>query len=201
MPNANDDLLGKAGQRGSARVQMRQPTREATRDGTFIGRNNEQLTRHRVNGIDQFEIPPELVPQGWSYQWNAVSVYNNADLTRSQNMQMYANGWRPVPADRHPGRWTPLGKSGDIVVDGQRLEERPLAMTEQAREEDIAVAKRQMRDRDQALMGGPARLGAAMQNGLEARATLDGGRALKMSIDPALDIDKPSYQPADDSRP
>jgi len=197
----NNDLLGKPGQRGSARTQMRQPTREPVREGTFVGRNGEVLTRHRVNGIDEFDIPPEIVPPGWTYQWNAVTVYNNGDLTRAQNMQMYANGWRPVPAERHPGRWTELGKTGDIVVNGQRLEERPAAMTEQARAEDIRTARQQMQDRDQALMGGKAAAGQAMRNGFEARAVLNGGTALKMSIDPGLDIEASSYQPADDSRP
>lgn len=185
--------------RGAARVQRRQPARDAQRDGgPVIGHNGEVLTRRRVGGIDQFHIPEELIPKGWTYQWNTVTIYNNPDLVIGQQMQMYENGWRPVPAERHPGKFVPFGKTGDIIRDGMRLEERPEVLTEEAREEDQRVAYQQMRDRDQSLMGGKANLRKNMAGGFEMdqkryRGT---GGDLKMSIDPGIDIPTPQHRVA-----
>ena len=191
------DMLGeqtaRTSTRGRPRKQGRDPVREASRGGPIIGRNGEVLTRTRAAGTDPFRIPDEIVPDGWSYQWNTVTVYNNADLVIGQSMTMYANGWRPVPAERHPGMFVPVGTKGDIVREGQRLEERPASMTEAARAEDVAVARQQMSDRDQALMGGKANarnLPPGMEmNPSKYRGT---GGDLRMSIDPAVDAPKPS---------
>lgn len=184
---------------GRPRKQNREPERESPRVGAIQGRNGEQLTRRRVGGIDEFHIPEGIVPPGWTYQWNTVSVYNNPDLTISQSMAMYENGWRPVPASRHPGMFVPIGHKGDIVRGGQRLEERPASLTAEARAEDIAVARRQMTDRDQSLMGGKANVRGAMTNGMEMSAQYRGtGGQLRMSIDPALDVPAPAHKIAID---
>ena len=69
-------------------------------------------------------------------------------------------------------------------------------MSEQAKAEDEDTARRQMRDRDQALMGGKANLRNAMNNGIEMSDRYRGtGGNLRMSIDPALDVPAPAYQP------
>ena len=174
--------------RGRPRGSTRQPARQ----GPVVGRGGEVLTRHRQAGIDQFHIPLDLIPKGWSYQWNTVTIYNREDLVVGQAMQMYENGWRPVPAERHPGRFVPVGKKGDIVRDGMRLEERPLSMTKEAAAEEEMAARRQMRDRDESLMGGKAALARNMPEGsLDPRYRGTGGN-LRMSIDPALDVPSPS---------
>jgi hypothetical protein len=182
------------------RGRPRNQTRETTRgEGAFIGRGGETLTRSRKGGIDPYHVPSEIVPEGWSYQWNAVTIYNNPDLLVGQQMQMSENGWRPVPAERHPGRYVPFNKTGDIVRDGMRLEERPIGMTEQARAEEVAAAMQQMRDRDESLMGSKANVRGAMKNGFEMnpgryRGT---GGSLRMSIDPGVDIPAPSHKTVD----
>ncbi len=193
---ADDEVdEGERRARGRPRGQTREVTHDAGREGEFIGRNGEVLTRTQKGGIDPFHIPPEIIPTGWDYQWNAVTIYNNSDVLVGQNMKMYANGFRPVPADRHPGMYMPYGATGAIIREGQRLEERPTAMGDQARAEDIASAKRQMRDRDESLMGAKANLRGAMQNGFEmnpGRYRGTGGH-LRMSIDPGVDAPVPNY--------
>ena len=182
--------------RGRTRRQANAATQEPARGAREVrGRNGEVLSRRRVAGIDQFAIPDELIPAGWTYQWNTVTVYNNADLVVGQTMQMYENGWRPVPAERHPGRFVPMGKTGDIIRDGMRLEERPKSMTEEAKAEDIAVARRQMTDRDQSLMGGKANVRGNMGQGFEMnRGKYRGtGADLRISIDPGLEAPTPSH--------
>lgn len=194
-PDMLGDQTPRTERRGRPRTkQQRDPVREATRGGPVVGRDGEQLTRRRVAGIDEYHIPDHIVPAGWSYQWNTVTVYNNNDLVVAQSMAMYENGWRPVPASRHPGMFVPVGTKGDIVRGGQRLEERPKSMTDEARAEDVSVARRQMLDRDQSLMGGKANVNAAMRGGFEMGGKYRGtGGNLKMSIDPAIDAPAPSH--------
>ena len=185
--------------RGRPRLTPREPTREATRgDQQYFDRDGKELTRKRVAGTDQFEIPKEIIPAGWTYQWNTVTVYNKEDLTLGQSMQMFENGWRPVPASRHPGRFVPIGTTGAIVRDGMRLEERPKGMTDEAKAEDTEIARRQMRDRDQSLLGGKANVRGAMpSDAMDPKYRGTGGN-LKMSIDPALDIPAPALPLAED---
>jgi hypothetical protein len=184
--------------RKRTRISRRSVERETPKPGEQPrSRDGEVLTRRRVAGVDEFDIPKGLVPPGWTYQWNTVTVYNNADLVVGQTMQMYENGWRPVPASRHPGKFVPIGTKGDIIRGGMRLEERPESMTDEARAEDVAVARRQMTDRDESLMGGKAavrNLPPGMEMGGKYRGT---GGSLKMNIDPALDIPAPSHKLAE----
>ena len=201
MTKEPDDQMfaSKPPQRGAVRGQMRQPTREPLRDGRggqiHVGHNGEQLTRSRKSGVDPFEFPQTFVPEGWEYQWCAVSSYGNAEIMRTQNLEFYQNGWRPVPAERHDGFFLQRGHKGEIVVRGQLLMERPKAMCDEARAEEKAVAVRQMRDRNEALMGGKANLGGATAaQGIPVRGTGDrSGTAVRMAIDPALDIEMPAH--------
>jgi hypothetical protein len=132
--------------------QTREMARSPSRQGaaTVEGRDGEMLTRMRVNtGGDPFELPEKEIPTGWSYQWNPVTVLNE-EMTAIQ-VRNHANGWRPVPADRHPGRWFKPEYKGAIIVEGLRLEERPMALTKEAQVEDNLAARKLMRDQTDAL--------------------------------------------------
>ena len=95
---------------------------------------------------------------------------------------MYENGWRPVPASRHPGVWTPPGFEGAIVVRGQRLEERPLELIKQARAEDELRARTVLRNETDAL-----RLTQSQLPGANAgRAKTVSG--IRMEIDKSFDL-------------
>ena len=166
-----------------------------TREGIVYGRDGEVLTRSRVAGVDPFNIPPQIIPPGWVYQWNTVTVTGNADIVMDQGMQMHENGWRPVPGDRHPGRFVPLGHTGAIIRGGMRLEERPKALNDQAAAEEKALAKQQMMDRDQSLMGGKANLRGTVPSEITDRTKYRGvGADLRMSIDPGLDVPAPTHK-------
>jgi hypothetical protein len=167
------------------------------------GRDGEDLSRSVNVSGDPFEVPANLIPKGWRYQWNTVSVVGNAEVARRHALTMYGQGWRPVPAKRHPGLFTPHGYDGDIVVEGLRLEERPEALCQEAEDADYAKAFAQMRDRDEALMGGKANLRERNQGGIEInpRRTQRAGLKPRLSIDPAFDIPAPVHAPADDSVP
>lgn len=199
---AEPEAAPKRGRGRPPKNAVREPMRSNNRGGAVVlGRDGQPLSRSVTEDRgDQFYVDPAEVPAGWTYQWNTVHIYNNPEVVLRIQNRMYANGWRPVPAERYPGRWTPLGHKGDIVVEGMRLEERPAILTQEAREQDQRKARQQMIDRDQALMGGRANFrGNASGQGIPVRGTGDSrGTAIRMSIDPALDAPAPSYEPADD---
>ena len=193
------DMLGDVGatspaRRGSITRGKRQVRDEPHSDGQYIGRDNEVLTRTRRSGIDPFDVPKGFEPKGWKYQWCAVASLGNKEIVRTMAIEFHQNGWRPVPAARHDGYFMPKGEAGAIIVRDQMLMERPEAMCVEAANEDKRNAIQQMRDRDQALMGGKAALGALAQQGIPVMGTGDRrGTAVRMAIDPALDIAPPSH--------
>jgi hypothetical protein len=128
--------------------------RENPRDGAVVAlsRDGTRLTRRRIASGDPLDVPKNEIPAGWDYQWNPVTVLNKGiNEVLQGDLLMYQNGWRPVPASRHPGRWTPVGFEGEIVHQGLRLEERPMSLSQEAREEDEKIARAQVRDRTDAL--------------------------------------------------
>jgi hypothetical protein len=129
------------------------------------------------------------------YQWNAVTVLNQGinEIVRG-DLQMHENGWRAVPASRHPGHWAPPEHEGGIVVDGLRLEERPESLSREALEEDKSRAKALVRDRTDAL-----RLTQQQLPGARQAANRGNAGQMRMSIDPGLDIPAPQHE-MDDGR-
>ena len=185
--------IEKVDGRTKAGRQTRGRTREATRSPTVIrGRDGEVLSRTRSGTADPFDIPADLIPPGWDYQWNVVTVTGNSDVCLDQGMGMYENGWRAVPAERHPGRFVARGTKGEIIRGGQRLEERPMQLTVDAKAEDVRNARQLLSDRNESLkLSGVPK---AMPDGFEMNSRRRGtGGQIRMSIDPALDIEAPSH--------
>jgi hypothetical protein len=157
-PNVPDAAhAGPPLRRNNPRPPPRDPTREMAREpvrqnAVVRDREGNEIRRMRPDtGGDIFDrVRP---PPGWSYQWNAVSAINKELIEIQQGIaiDMYENGWRPVPASRHPGVYTAPGYDGAIIVKGQRLEERPLALTIEAKREEDARAKAQLRDQTDSL--------------------------------------------------
>ena len=184
------------------RAPSRQPARDATRDtmrvtprrGAMVvtGRNGEQLTRRRTQMGDPYHVPENEIPEGWSYQWNPVTILNE-EVTRMQVLN-YENGWRPVAPDRHPGRWTRPGASGDIIVEGLRLEERPEELTEEALTEETRKARQQVRDQTDSL-----RLSKKLPEGFQSNQRFRGtGADVRMSVDKSFEIPPGDYAPPED---
>lgn len=185
--------------RGRPRI-ARQPVRsDVPHSGgdEILGRDGEILTRKRSGTSDPFHIDPSWIEAGWSYQWVAHTVVGNSEVVQDQLLGMLENGWRPVKAGRFPGRFMPAGTPAEahIIRGGQGLYERPIALTKEARAEDEQIARQQMIDRDQSLMGKKANLAGAMQNGFSMDRKYRGtGGDVRLSIDPALDVPAPTHQ-------
>lgn len=170
----------------------RDVARENPRDGAIIAmsRDGQHLTRRRVASGDPLDVPRNEIPHGWDYQWNPVAVLNKGINEIMQgDLQMYSNGWRPVPATRHAGRWTPVGYAGDIVVRDLRLEERPMSLSEEAKAEDQAHARAQVRDRTDAL-----RLTQKQLPGASVARDRGNAGGIKMDIDFGKDIPQPEHE-------
>src|SRR5258708_122899 len=176
-----------------------EPTRAASRGGATVqGRNGEILTRKRTGTADPFQVNPGEIPKGWEYQWNAISVVGNTEILMDQNLQMAENGWRPVPAEGHPGRYMPEGHTGSIIRGGLRLDERPTKLCEEARAENLRAAHQLISDRNESLKlsGVKDKLGSGFEMSRKYRGT---GGDIRMSIDASLDgsIPRPQHKVAE----
>jgi hypothetical protein len=178
------------------RTIPREPTREPVRSAgvvTALGRDGEVLSRKRTSVGDIFHIPRELIPEGWDFQWIPVSVTGNTEIVLDQQLMMMENGWRPIMADRFPGRFMPPGHKGQIIRGGQGLYERPMSLTLEARAEDIRNAKQLISDRNESFkMTG---LKKNMPDGFEmSNRYRQAGGNIRLQIDPGLDIPSPQHQ-------
>jgi hypothetical protein len=113
-----------------AKAAVREPLRGAPPElkvGEVRGRNGEIL-RFRSTGGDQYDIPEDLKEDGWTYQWQAQTVYNEPSNDLSQ---MYANGWRYVTSESRVGQFFLLpGENANCIVRGGLvLMERPAELT------------------------------------------------------------------------
>lgn len=153
------------------------------------GRDGAVLMRKRTGNIDPYAIPPHVIPEGWDYQWNTYTVAGEQAV--DSQILMAENGWRPVPSERHEGMFMPEGYKGQILRGGLRLEERPLALTIEARNEEYAKAKGQVSDQNAQLgMGAKVNFG----RGHEARNFLGNGQAVRTALETSGDVPRPRVQ-------
>ncbi len=175
-------------QPAAPRTQTRASARTRS-DGRLevTGRGGEVLSRTRTYVGDIFEIPKELIPQGWSYQWNAVSIAGNSEIILDQNHMMHQNGWRPVPAERYAGTLVPKESTGNIIRGQQMLMERPEELTKEAQNEDLRNAFQLISDRNESLK--LTKVGAQLPEGMEMGKKYRGtGGGMKMEVDRSLDV-------------
>jgi hypothetical protein len=72
---------------------------------------------------DKYAIPFGFEPSGMSYQWKRAEVLGRPDYSNLAMMEQ--KGWKPVPQERHDGRWMPPGTKGATINDGLMLMEIP----------------------------------------------------------------------------
>lgn len=176
--------------RNAAGAAAESETRPMNRDpirAVAVGRDGKELTRKRRSNTNPFYIDPSIIPDGWEYQWNVYTVYNEPAV--GQRVHMAENGWRPVPAEKHPGYFMPEGHKGDIIRDGLILEERPKILSDEARMEERSKAVAQKRG---------AREQFGIQNLPESMSARTPGVAAntyaRSSIESGTDIPRPQHQ-------
>lgn len=96
------------------------------------------------NNRDRFDIPTELIPPGFAYQWNAKTIFG------SPAEHWAPDGWTPVPAERHPGWFAPIGYRGIIEFGGAVLMERPLGDVRAFHKENARIARQMANETEDA---------------------------------------------------
>ena len=93
----------------------------------------------RTRHPDPFFVPPEMVPQGRSYQWMHL-IHDRFHIGTAKD-HSDGGGWAPVPSSRHDGYFMPAGFIGDIEVNGLGLFEKPKFEVDAERAANIQKAK------------------------------------------------------------
>jgi hypothetical protein len=113
--------------------------------------------RNHINvddeGVDEFFIDPSVIPPGWSYEWKRRTVMNEENA--AYQVQLQLKGWEPVPASRHPEYMPNNGRFSTIERKGMVLMERPLEITEAARQAELRKARIQVRSKEEQLNTAP----------------------------------------------
>lgn len=97
-------------------------------------------------GNDEYFVEPGVIPTGWSYEWKMKTVLGAEDP--AHQVALARKGWEYVPVSRHPDMM-PIGyKGNEITRKGMVLMERPLEITQEARQAELRKARMQMRDKE-----------------------------------------------------
>jgi len=113
-------------------------TRDQIQDLWGIGYTIVKRSRHP----DPFNVPPEMIPQGRSYQWWHL-VHDKFHFDRNGDG---SSGWAPVPASRHDGYFMPFGTVGAIEVGGLGLFEKSKFEVDQEKAAQVKAAQQQVAD-------------------------------------------------------
>lgn len=119
-----------------ARMPAREPvTAQEGRDPNKIySRSGREINGLRFTGDeDRFDLARLGVypPDGWTYEWKTKTIKNWE--WHDHQVELYQNGWEPVPAERHDGMIMPKGYQGPIERGGMILMERDARSTALAR--------------------------------------------------------------------
>ena len=119
-------------------------------------KRSEQLRGHQRDmdeGHDEFYIPKDVVPDGWTYEWKRRLLLGQEDP--SYQVALAQQGWDPVPARRHPEMMPTNWKGETIERKGLILMERPTDIVDEARRIEYMRARKQVRDKEAQLSGTP----------------------------------------------
>ena len=105
---------------------------------------------------DEFYIDPSIIPDGWAYQWKATHVIGKENGYHV--LELERNGWRSVPASRHPDMM-PRGWEGCIEKKGLRLMELPKILVERAEKRHIKDSREVLYNTERQLYETPANTG------------------------------------------
>lgn len=103
--------------------------------------------KSRLSGVqdDAFFVPPEMIPMGYSVEWKRYSTINEEDNLHINDMQ--EQGWEFATVKQFPKLVPPNYTKQMILRKGMVLMIRPLEYTEEARYEDLQIARSQVGDK------------------------------------------------------
>lgn len=98
------------------------------------------------DGNDEFYIELGIIPDGWSYEWKTRTILGAEDP--AHQVALARKGWEIVPASRHPELMPMSYKGVEITRKGMVLMERPMEITQEAKDASLRRARMQMRDKE-----------------------------------------------------
>jgi hypothetical protein len=116
---------------------------------------------------DPFELPAELIPGGWSYQWNAEK----------------GKDWFSVLHQDHPGIFAPIGASGPVEVGGLFLQRKSKDKVDNTPEHSRKRSQQQLEawaDRFGMFVGGATILQTRGEEVVRTEITAGGGIETKI---------------------
>jgi hypothetical protein len=146
--------VSKLASRGDMRPEMREesPKERAARRAAEIRGHRGPMDE----GTDEFWIDPQMIPEGWTYEWKRRFLLGQEDSTHM--VALARDGWEPVPVKRcakhrayMPSDW----QGATIERKGMILMERPTELTEEIRQMNNFRARKQVRDKEAQLAGTP----------------------------------------------
>ena len=140
------------------REEMREPVREEDALSR-AARRTAELRGHlgaMDEGTDEFFVDPNMVPEGWTYEWKRYLLLGAEDP--SYNVSLAREGWEAVPVSRDSRHraMMPLNWQGShIERKGLILMERPTEIVEEVRAAERRKARDQVRAKEAQLSGTP----------------------------------------------
>lgn len=134
---------------------IRPPLREED-SRTAAARRAAELRQHLgevVDGIDDFYVPPDEIPDGWTYEWKRHSTHNQEDPV--YYTQLLRAGWEAVPASRHPSMMPSNAGHGPILRKGMILMQCPTEIVEERHQAAFRKARMQVRAKETQIAGTP----------------------------------------------
>lgn len=123
--------------------------RASQRAAELRGHLNNEL----IDNIDDFYVDPDVIPDGWTYQWKRHTVYGAEDP--SYQVQLARSGWTPVPVTRHP-EMMPHNTSDRVITrKGMLLMECPTEIVQDRVDAEKIRARNQVRAKEAQLAGTP----------------------------------------------
>jgi hypothetical protein len=144
---------------GDVGAVARQPMRETMRETSEerAARRAEEIRGHiggLDEGTDEFYLPHDMVPDGWTYEWKRKSVMGQEDA--SYLVALRRVGWEPVPSSRHPEMMPMSSPDKTIERKGMILMERPSEITEEVKRLELRKARAQVQQKQAQLGEAPA---------------------------------------------
>jgi len=140
---------------------MRKPMRESMRESDLARaerRAAEILGAINTldDGVDEFRIDRDMVPEGWSYEWKRKTVMGQEDV--GYQTALARSGWEPVDVNKDSKHRALMGadwKGQTIERKGMILMERPKSITDEARRLELRRARGQVQIKEEQLTAAP----------------------------------------------
>lgn len=105
----------------------------------------EHLTDEQLEELDdKFYYDRSIQPESMDYEWKRYSCLGQED--RTHQAKMMRHGWVPVPSSRHPETAGEGAGEEPIIIEGLMLMERPIAVSERARQKVLSTTNQDRKD-------------------------------------------------------